>query len=195
MTSLLTMAVAVLFIIIGCGGGNSNNPPAATTNPLPTTIQAINEAYNNASLMLENMFAEDENGNNLQLNPEDFPDTKASLEIFPDLSARVIIRYKNELIYDETRGWGIYTHHGFTNDGTYIILVREYDPGDYSGESRIFINGEEILLDIPTITDIKEYAEWLILYSKIESTRSGEIEISWFLYNPKTKELLSFSDI
>jgi hypothetical protein len=88
----------------------------------------------------------------------------------------------------------IYTFHGHTDDGTYVIFIQEYDYGSYSGKSRIFINGEEIFsLPCYGVDRIRDYGNgWLILVSFTGSARNPDGHYYWSLYNYATGELREF---
>lgn len=187
--SISFWAVALCVALLSaCGGGGEGDGQT----PLPASVAEVKMAFDAAPQVLQSY------GYELQTqgrssNPDTVMERSGNLN-----NPRLVITYKGKVIYDETRGWGIYDAHGFAADGTYLILLIEHSAGSYEGVPVLFINGKRT--DLPfgmrgVLRDIRNYPDgWLILYSTEGSIRSARIT-SWFsVYNLRTTEFVSYGE-
>jgi len=198
--SMLVAMVLCLFMMACSGGGggeSTTSAPSQTVTPapdptpvpvVPATVAEVSAAFDAAPEVLQSYFYEIE-----KFGKSSNPDTVATSTEF---GAHLLITYEGAEIYSETHGWGIYMGHGFMKDGTYVILLREYDAGSYGGKNRLFVDGKEIFLSLQyPISDIKEFENgWLIFLCQNGSARTGVINKNWTMFNLCTAELKQFGD-
>lgn len=184
----VTMVLVVA--LSGCGSsGSSGSLDGNSVVESPLSAAEVKTSYDAAPWLLHSYFFEI-----ASFGKSSNPDTVTTSSNY--LGTQLTIVYRGAEIYNETHGWGVYMSHGFMRDGTYIILLREYNEGSYSGVTRFFINGKEVALSLQyPVNDIREYGEgWLIFQCQNGSIRSASISANWVMFKPGTLEIKQFGD-
>jgi len=116
------MAIAVMGFFLGCG--DSGNKVFS----FPQSAIEVKAIYDNSPEILENPLASGF-ARNLDV----------AINVIGDF--KVVINRKGKEIYSQINGRETYLLNWFTEQGKYLLLVREYLSGSYTGTSKIFIDG------------------------------------------------------
>lgn len=185
-------AFIATLLLAACGGGGD-----AGDEPLPlANATEVKAAFDQAPRILENYFSQSavDRGNveMIYLEPSGLNDPW-----------HLVVTYKKNKIYDNTM-WAIYNRHGIAKDGTDVVLLSEYtSPGDWSGSSVVFIDGEKAPSfqslpadfgqygNIPaTIRDVREHKDGWLIIQAVLAGRGGFYINRWAMYRPSTKEFI-----
>jgi len=164
------------FALTACGGGGSDIPP----------VEELRAVYNTAPEFFDEVS-----------NPDT---TMVGSSVGED--TRLIISYKNNLIYDKTY-WSMSAGQGFTRDGTYLIVVEGASPDYARRDVDIFVNGQAISIPIEiqsgrVLRDIREFGDgWIILRFVREGDESEPLQYPSFLtlYNVRTGEFIDYGEV